>query len=283
MNKIALGTVQFGINYGINNSNGIPSDHEIKSILNFAKDNQISFLDTANAYGNVEKKLGDLDINNFKIISKFSKVNCIEDLEKQLNNTLINLKINKIYGYMAHNADSLIEMPFLWDMLVSKKEKGIIEKIAVSLYTVEQLNNLINLKFIPDIIQIPFSIFDKKFEPLLYKLKNNLIEIHARSVFLQGFYFMNPKYLPKKLMPLKEPLKDLIKISIKYKISISSIALNYVLQKSLIDKVLIGVDSLSHLKNNLEMTKLPNLSNELIKEIDNIIVADLNLLNPTNW
>ena len=117
MQKVILGTVQFGVEYGINNISVIPNDKEISSILNIAKKNKIDILDTALAYGNAEKKIAKFGKNNFRIISKFSNVKKKSDISIFLNNSLKNLKSRSLYAYLFHNADELINKPYLWESL----------------------------------------------------------------------------------------------------------------------------------------------------------------------
>jgi aryl-alcohol dehydrogenase-like predicted oxidoreductase len=170
--KLVLGTVQFGLKYGVNNQKGIPNDYEISSILQHAKANSINILDTASAYGNAEIRIGELSSDDFKIVSKFSNVFSKYELNNQLKNSLDNLKKDTIYAYLAHNADHLIEYPILWHELLLQKQKGRISKIGYSLYNPEQLEILLKLEMIPDIVQLPYSLLDRRFEPYFENLKS---------------------------------------------------------------------------------------------------------------
>jgi len=112
MSKIALGTVQFGVNYGINSIGGKVKSSEAVDILNYAYSKNISLLDTAPSYGNSEKVLGDANINNFEIITKTRYFNqsIISDKEathliNDFNQSLQSLKQKSIYCLMVHNAD----------------------------------------------------------------------------------------------------------------------------------------------------------------------------------
>ena len=70
MNKLALGTVQFGMNYGIaNNSKKIFPQKSISEILKLAKLSKITTLDTAIAYGSSEKL--EKKILIFSILQKY--------------------------------------------------------------------------------------------------------------------------------------------------------------------------------------------------------------------
>lgn len=280
--KLTLGTVQFGIPYGINNTNGIPDDQEISGIFDLAFKEGISVLDTAPEYGNAEERIANFSHSRFKIITKFSKVNTSQELQNALSKSLLRLKTNSVYGYISHKADDLIENSTLWETMMKMKDDQTVEKIGYSLYSPEHLERLLDIGYIPDIIQLPYSMLDRKFEKYLPKLKQLGTEIHVRSVFLQGLYFMNPNKLPHYLRPLRDPLHELHKISRESHLSIGSLALNFVNDNPNIDKLVIGVDSKSQLAENLSM--IENLTNTGINEsINDIIVLNQELLNPANW
>jgi aryl-alcohol dehydrogenase-like predicted oxidoreductase len=281
--KIALGTVQFGLDYGISNKNGVPNNDDLKSIFNIAKNSNISILDTANAYGNSEERLGEFSNNEFQIVTKFSKVNSEKELLEQLNNSLKKLKVDKIYGYLAHNADILIENPSFWNVLQEVKTENKIQKIGFSLYYPEQLLKLLELNCIPDLVQLPYSILDRKFEESLSILKHLGTEIHVRSVFLQGLYFMNPNNLPKNLLSFKSTLEEFNKVCEDNKVSIAATALNFVISNPNIDKVVIGVENANQLQSNIDMIIDWKPNEDLFLKIASIQIEDENLLNPSNW
>ena len=185
-NKIILGTVQFGLDYGVSNKKGIPSNKELKEIFSLAENNGIFLLDTASGYGNAEKRIGDISNGNFKIITKISNIDNAQSIENQIKKSLFNLKSDFIYGCLFHNTNELLHNLFLWEELNKLKKLGLIKKIGVSLYHPKNLENLLSLKIIPDIIQIPFNIIDRRFEPYFERLNKLNIEIHVRSIFLQG-------------------------------------------------------------------------------------------------
>ncbi len=281
--KLALGTVQFGIPYGINNLGGIPSDTEIKEIFKLADKSGIQILDTAPGYGAAENKIGQLSNQKFKIVTKFSPTNNPVELNNQLNDSLDKLKTKSVYAYLAHNADSLIAHPHLWQTLQENKQNKKIKKIGYSLYSCEQLEKLLELNFVPDIVQLPYSLLDRKFELFLPQLARLGTEIHTRSVFLQGLYFMNPSTLSEKLKPLKSNLQYLHQCCEKYNVSINSLALNFVLLNKYVSHIVIGVDNAFQLKQNIKMIADWQDNTNLIEELSNITVSNKELLNPANW
>lgn len=283
MNKLCIGTVQFGLNYGINNQSGMPDDFAINQILNFAYDKEINFLDTANVYGDTQIKIGTLHRERFNIIGKFPFINSISELEFEFEKTLSQLKTNSIYGYLAHNADNLIIIPELWNNLQELKAKDKIKKIGFSLYKPEQLITLLNLNLVPDLVQLPYSLLDRKFEPYFEQLKSLGTEIHVRSVFLQGLYFINPLNLPEKLKGIQSELLQLHTICKEFQVDINSLALNYILSNENIDKIVMGIDNISQLEKNYELYTSQKFNYHLIAEINKITVNQKELLNPSNW
>jgi aryl-alcohol dehydrogenase-like predicted oxidoreductase len=219
----------------------------------------------------------------FSIVSKFSNVSNAIELNRQLKATLYALKKDSIYGYLAHNADSLIKFPKLWKELQIQKNNGAVVKIGYSLYTTEQLESLLKLGMIPDLVQLPYSLLDRKFESYFKQLKSLGVEIHARSVFLQGLYFFKLNSLPIKFEPLRNELSNLNKICIENKINIGSLALNFAYNNPQIDKVVMGVDSLYQLKKNLNFLTQSEKQIELAVQIKNIEPKFPEMLNPANW
>ncbi len=281
--KITLGTVQFGIQYGISNTHGVPSDIELKSIFSVASQHGIQQLDTASAYGNAEERIGKLSSSSFDIITKFPSVNSSKALEDVLNESLHNLEINVIYGYLAHNADVLIQNPSLWEVLLQSKTDGKIKKIGYSLYTPDQLEKLLDLDCIPDLVQLPYSVLDRKFEKQLNILKEIGTEVHVRSVFLQGLYFMNPNELPVKLKPLESSLIAFNEICKEAGVTVGEVALNYVISNPKIDKIVIGVETVKQLKENIDVVTNWKPNSDLFSKIEAIHIQDKSLLNPVNW
>ena len=182
--KLAIGTAQWGMEYGINNSLGIVKDSEIEKMKSFLIQENINMIDSARSYGNSEKKIGKLFNNDFKIVSKFGNVNKLGSIKEQLDHSLRNLKLKFIYGYLFHDTKELINNLKLWDDLKSLKEMNRVKKIGFSIYEINDLEYLIENKCIPDIIQLPYNILDRKFEKYLPNLKKMNIEIHARSIFI---------------------------------------------------------------------------------------------------
>ena len=275
MNKIVLGTVQFGLQYGVNSA-GRPSEDAVKGILSEAAKGGITTLDTSSAYGNSEEILGECVTHeeNFKIVSKYPQGET--SVSEMFNGSLKRLNVSQLYGYLLHHFEVYKNNPKVWDEFFALKASGKVEKIGFSLYTPEELEFILEKGSPFDLIQVPFNIFDKKFLPYMKELHEKGVEIHVRSTFLQGLFFKDRNALPEKLQPMKNYLLQLDEFSQKSGLTISEIALNYNLQNPYIDGVLIGVDNVEQLQMNLYSVKNTPVDIE-------IEVKEQELLNPVNW
>jgi aryl-alcohol dehydrogenase-like predicted oxidoreductase len=281
--KLALGTVQFGLPYGINNLSGIPKDEELVSIFSFAKQSGINVLDTAQGYGNSEERIAILSNDEFSVISKFKQLAAPFPFHKELEESLKKLKKSSLYGYLAHDGDLLIKNPNWWEGLQLAKQQGLVKKIGYSLYSVNQLEKLLAKQMLPDIIQFPYNILDRRFETFFKELNSKGVEIHTRSVYLQGLFQMESSQVPNYLAPIQTYLKIVREIAKRNQLSIGQICLRFVINNPFINKAVIGVDNLSQLKENVSICQLDNLNEEIINELLSIEVKEKNLLNPVNW
>lgn len=282
-NKIILGTAQLGIQYGINNSIGIPNIKEAFKILKIAKENGINTIDTAEAYGNAIDIIGKFYSENpysFNVISKFEFKEA-PNLQLNVHKTLTTLHIERLFAYLLHNADQLSNL--VTDSLGELKHSGLIEYAGVSIYTNEQFHKAIYNDQI-DIIQIPYNLLDNTNlrGALIKEAKINGKIIHIRSVFLQGLFYMQKDIIPLNLQIFQKYLSEIKKICDKFSISVATVALHYGLGNGDIDGVLIGVDSANQLLENIfDASKAVPV--ELISLINTIIVKETELLNPVNW
>ncbi len=279
--KFILGSVQWGLNYGISNSTGKPNRYEVEEIINFANKKNIYFVDTAYLYGDSEKRVGSLCSNKFKIITKINPSRNELSIKKLVDRSLKRLNRKKVYGCLFHNVNFLIDNPQLWSELLIEKGKGKIQKIGCSFYEPNELEEILSLKILPDIVQIPFSILDRKFEKHLSELKKKKIEIHARSIFLQGLYFLDASSLSKKFIPIKEPLNNIEQLCKENSISKLHLCLAYVSSNPFVDYIVVGVQNKDQL-NQIVSSKF-KLSETLKKKISSIQVNDSKMLNPAKW
>ncbi|WP_225901818.1 aldo/keto reductase [Zobellia barbeyronii] len=246
--KLGLGTVQFGIDYGISNTKGKTDSAEIEKILDYAGKNSIAYIDTASAYGNAEKVLGSFDLTSFRVISKFMPPNQ-GSIKDELEKSLKNLGLGKVYAYLAHRPEELLKNPEQWFDLKELKKQSKVEKIGYSLNSLEELDSLLQKNMEPDLIQVPYNLFDRRFERHIVELKKNGCEIHVRSAFLQGLFFIEPKNLPVYFKSVKNLISDLQN---EFGENLSGALLNFALEKEFIDVVVVGVENVNQLSQNLK-------------------------------
>ena len=226
---------------------------EIEGILDMAYYNGIRTLDSAEDYGLFLDIISEFHKRRdfkFKIINKINEVTNHKSISQLIISRLNQLKIESFYAVFFHSSDYFLKNERLLDDLVKLKVSGNINKIGVSVYTNQEALDIIN-NFDIDIIQLPFNLLDNNNKrSLLFKeLKDKKIEIHARSIFLQGL-FLDLDQLPKYLKELKPFLVKINDICVEMNIKMV-IALNYAIKNSFIDNVVIGVDNEKQLHENI--------------------------------
>jgi len=274
--KLILGTVQFGLQYGINSA-GRPSMQQVSDILSTAKSSGIDILDTSSGYGEAERILGLFNTcKSFSIVSKYprSKQTVIDSFNKSIKA----LGCKKLYGYLLHHFDVYKQNKIIWKDFIELKNRNLVDCIGFSLYESNELEMILDDGVSFDLVQVPFNIFDRQFEPYFQLLKNRGVKIHVRSTFLQGLFFMDRERLPSNLLPLKKYLLALDELASKRGLSITQMALNNSIHNSLIDGVLIGVDNKEQLDVNIKSVIDSDIN------IDIQVPEDLHyLLKPINW
>lgn len=280
--KLGLGTVQFGLEYGINHK-AVPSVEEIKNIIELSKLSGIKIIDTAYSYGNSEELLGQCFNNehNFNIVTKTIKDTNPDKIGKAFEESLKRLNQKSVYGFMFHEPSVLLENNAkpLWNKLISLKDDGFVKKIGVSVYTAEEIDIILE-RFKIDIIQLPINLFDQRLihSGHLKKLKDKGIEIHARSIFLKGLVFKKPDELSEYFNPYKEFFFRYHKIIEENNCSALELSLNFGKNIPEIDSILCGVRSVLQLK---EIVDAYNKS--CCVDYSELFVNDEKLLNPRFW
>lgn len=283
--KLALGTVQFGLDYGINNTMGKIPEQEVFEILRFAIEHRIDMLDTAYEYGDSEKVIGKFIRSNnadYKVVSKLSSRK-LGEAEKSFYESLDNLGLDRIYGYLIHDVKSFVEKPGIWGCVTELREQGKVEKIGFSLYYPREVEYLLEKGIHLDIIQIPFSIFDQRFSDILPSIKAEKIEVHARSVFLQGLGFKNPDELKGDFVKIRDKLLLLRALSKETNIPLSAMFVNFTVLNDFIDKVVIGVDGIEHLKENIETLRYQDKVKNIYAKLMSLRENNENITLPVNW
>lgn len=254
-NRLALGTVQFGMPYGVANVTGRVSHEEVNNIIHIARSFGIDTLDTAIAYGESESTIGQIGISSWRIISKLPALpdDCNDVIgwaKKQTSGSLGRLGVNRLDGLLLHRPGQLLEQRgrLLLTALEELKSEGVVGKIGVSIYDPDELSPLFDIKTF-DIVQAPLSILDRRLlkSGWASQLNDSGVEIHTRSAFLQGLLLMPSHVRPEKFKPWDtlwraweswlsysglEPLEACIRFSLSVKE---------------VDRVIVGTDSSAQL------------------------------------
>ncbi len=284
--RIVLGTVQFGLNYGISNTKGqVPLD-EVCRILEFAHNQGVDTLDTAAAYGESEEVLGRALKEtglNFRIISKLPPVKATTEVRSIVEASLKKLGVSKLQGYMLHNFSIYKDHPDVLEQLYLLEEEGLISNIGFSFYHPSEAQELLEKKISFKLAQFPYNVFDQRFDEVLPVLKVSGIEAHVRSVFLQGLFFMDTATLPAYFAGVSESIKALQDLAAEAGVPLQALLMYFALNQPSIDKVVIGVDSLAALKQNLSIGQYHEQVQHLLPELIKYKVADENILLPYKW
>jgi aryl-alcohol dehydrogenase-like predicted oxidoreductase len=286
LNKIIIGTAQLSNNYGIFNKLKSIQNKELKKILNYCKKQNIFYIDLANSYKNSINKLSKNNLVKFKIILKvgsINKNNYFSNLKAIVEKTLKELKVKKIYSLMLHDER---DIKYLSDKKIigyflDLKKKNIIQKIGLSIYNFKKLKVSLN-SFPIDLIQVPFNVFDrrildKKIQKIISK---NKIEVHARSIFLQGLLLQDPSSRQKIIQKNQSLLNSWHKFNEYQQKKKIMNCIKFVSQFKKINKFVFGVDNLDQLKTIVS----------IIKEIDyniklhyNFKLKSKKIVDPRLW
>ena len=284
MKKIILGSAQFRMKYSLFQQEKINKE-EIQKIINFAKNNGINTIDTANSYADTEKTLGNLDISDLDVISKFTLDFNLDyhQIDLLMERTLKHLNQKKIYGILFHESNQLFSDlgKKVFQRLQNFKNKELISNIGVSVYSVPEAIKIID-NFDIDILQAPVSILDRRFldKKIIDIINKKNIIFHARSIFLQGL-LLNKNHLKIKYFDqfnfIFDQWFDWLE---KNNLNPISECLKFVYNNINIQKVIIGINNYNQLKeiksifdSNFSKIDIPNF----------LVCNNEKLINPHNW
>ncbi|MDT0602856.1 aldo/keto reductase [Thalassotalea castellviae] len=294
MMKLALGCVQFGLAYGVTNKMGQVPLTEIEKILACAKQVGINTLDTAAAYGNSEQILGQLALtNSFDIVTKIPTLSNgdTQSIHEIVTESLAKLNVQCLKALMFHNADDLLTSngSLYYQGAKQFKADQTIAQLGISVYHVQQLSTLLN-QFSFDIVQLPANWLDQRFltTKLLNQLSNKHIEVHARSLFLQGILIQPFEELPDYFLPFKAWIMAFHALCQRCNCQPLTLALALIHLHPMIDKAVVGCCSLQQLEEIIEhyqkAEQLTHQYHELLTRVGaNIASDEQELINPSLW
>ena len=286
MNRLALGTAQFGLPYGIANQDGQVTRSAAKAMLQLAAAEGIDTLDTAIAYGESETCLGEVGAQGFKLVTKLPSVpDSCDDITGWINDqvsaSLGRLGMSSVYGLLLHRPEQLLGLDgkVIFQALQHLKEAGLVQKIGVSIYSPGELDALAS-RYRFDLVQAPFNLIDRRLSTSgwLQRLKQDGTEIHTRSTFLQGLLLMPRSAIPSKFAPWTELWDKWHNWLVCHSITAVQACLAYPLAFAEVDRVVVGADNKSQLEQligaalSIAPDALPDLGYD-----------DENLINPARW
>ena len=289
--KLIIGTAQFGLNYGISNTDGKTPGREVNEILQFADSNKIVTLDTAYMYCDSENTIGlylkSHPNEKWDVISKLPKLENNENIKSSFDEIFHQSKAllgNSLNTYLAHDAKQFLYNQTVRNRLHFIKQKGLVSKIGVSVYSEEEINEVLKLSDI-DVIQLPLNVLDHRLikSNTLKRIKQHDIEIHVRSVFLQGLFFLSDMELKAKFLDAFDAINIIKNIAMDYNLNLRDLALLFVKNIPEVDKIIIGVNNLKQLKDNISSYKKTCNDDVIDQILDQVNFNDEAVLNPTNW
>ena len=284
--KLALGTVQFGLPYGVANTTGQVEPGAVAAVLRHARLAGIDTLDTAINYGESEQRLGEAGVDGWKIVSKLPECpDACNDVaawvEGQVHDSLSRLKVTRLAGILLHRPNQLLGSKgnALWAALLDLKKDGIVDKAGYSIYEPGELDALWP-DFHPDLVQAPYNVLDRRLvtSGWLQRMNREGVEVHVRSVFLQGLLLMSERDRPKKFARWSRLWAAWDAWLHEQGLSALQGCLGFAMADPNISRVIVGVDSVH------QLDAIVSFAETRISQCPEILDSpDLDLINPSRW
>lgn len=288
--KLGLGSAQLGMPYGIAGNRIAGNKILITEVLQLAATHHMTLIDTAPAYGNSQVLLRDClpKQTTFQFISKMTLPEAgerfsVASLEEQLQTIFLQLGTSTLYALLIHNPQTLLtaEGKKAWDFLTQIKTQKNIQKLGVSVYTAAEIDACL-AEWAIDIVQLPFNILDQRLliSGHLELLHDKNIEVHARSIFLQGLLLMDIDHIPAHLSCLKPFVSAVDHAAQAHHMSRLNFVLQFALQQSTLNKLIIGVNSKE------ELSAIINAATGAAYGLNNtniLACSNNNLIDPRLW
>jgi aryl-alcohol dehydrogenase-like predicted oxidoreductase len=257
--RLILGTVQFGMPYGVTNRRGQVSADEVRKILSDARDAGVSFVDTAAGYGTSEASLGEClpDFPEIGVVTKTVViasptigVDEMRKIEEGILHSAEMLRRPHLDGLLVHSGSDLLKAggKTLAEYLLSVKSDGRVGRVGVSVYDASEIDRILEI-FQPDIIQVPLNIFDQRLirSGHIRALQSAGIEVHARSAFLQGILLAESSSLPTYFQGFDRIFATYSEFLRETRLTPLAACMGFMMQQSGADRVIIGVTTRSEL------------------------------------
>lgn len=297
--RLMLGTVQFGLSYGVANTKGQPSFQDVCTMLEQAYAGGVNCLDTAPAYGESEAVLGralkETGLHEkMHVVSKAMRrveesqtsAEIAQAAEEEIAHSLEHLQLDALPLCLMHWEGSFHH----FDALVKAKEKGLVRHIGCSITDVTRAREVLRSGQV-EAMQIPLNLLDRRLignaqetESFLTEAHQRGVAIFTRSAYLQGLLLMEPEAVPAHLGIVVPTLTALRALADAGQMPIAELVLRYVLSLRGVDCAVVGVDTVEQLQSNIEIFSRGELSDEVIAQIDALVPSlPDEILNPYHW
>ena len=294
LSNFGLGTVQFGLDYGFTKRK---TQEEVNDILNVAVENDVTLIDTAREYGDSEEKIGKFMKqydNNFIVATKLSLIKDLNNLnysflnnhiQNSIDESLSNLNLDKIPILLLHQVDEeLYKNNDFWLCIADLKQDNMICDFGVSVYDTDFTKEVIEMHGdVIDYLQVPYNIFDKRFDCLSDEFKKYNIDVISRSTFLKGI-------IPSPIDNIPNELKDIIPYKLKLNkvcdelnIDAAELATLFVYYNQNISSTIFGVDSSQELERNIKT--ITEFNKDVLDNVDfnDLTITESRLIDPRQW
>lgn len=290
--RLALGTVQLGLNYGILNTSGKPDADEARATVKAAWEGGCRHFDTARAYGDSEQVLGQclrqLGIaRDSKVITKVGTgPHQLESYDSELTLSLGNLQCDSVYGLLLHREEALHHWDdWLGPWMREKLHKKVAARIGVSVYNPEFALKALDIPEI-SILQIAFNVFDRKMlrAEVLKKARERGVDLYIRSVYLQGLALAKPSEIPAHLPFAAAPVSLLDRFCEQHNIERREFVVGYVADHVREGFLLMGAENSRQAGSNCALIKALPSRPTLTALWDQLFPEDdPTLANPATW
>ena len=284
--RVALGTAQFGLPYGIANQTGQVARSEAKAMLQLAAANGIDTLDTAIAYGDSQTCLGEAGLQGFDVVTKLPAIpasshDVEEWVREQVSLSLRQLGLSQVHGLLLHRSTDLLgkDGASLWHVLETLRHTGVVGKIGISVYSPAELEVVCG-RFDVGLVQAPLNLIDRRLSTSgwLDRLKCKGVEVHTRSAFLQGLLLISAQSLPHEFSRWNVLFGRWHQWLAAGNQSALQACLAFPLGFPQVDRVVVGADSLRQLQQIIDFSNLT-----LTGTLPDLGSDDEMLINPARW
>lgn len=289
--RLMLGSVQFGLNYGIANTDGKPSYETVRNIIQTAYENGVNCLDTSAGYGDSESVLGRA-LTELKLKDKIQVISKVPNISQQnlsisaaerfivesVENSLTHLGIQRLAVCLFHAEQDIRYI----EILHSLERKKMIDGAGVSLDSNRYCGDVITAGI--RYVQLPYNILDKRFDPFFLSAQKNSVSLFSRSVYLQGLLLMPEDKINESLQEVVPIRRRLVRLGAEGGMDMPELCMRFVLSNPAITSILTGVDNIEQARHNLQLLRKGPLPTALYQEIKEAVpLLEEKIIRPSLW